>query len=363
MDTDAAPDLPMKVDRKGSKRIKPKKTRAVTSGSELRQRSRKQTTAFQKGLREITPTEAATVGDYSGWMKKRGSSGVGAWKPRFFVLNGRRLSYFYSENDTMERGLIDITSHKVLPATDDRLVGLHAAIAAVASPMASPRPVVSPLSQSINSPDSPGTPTKDEKDPPTPIKRKEKDQGWFTFKLVPPAPGAAKGVTFTQPRLHYFATDTREEGKKWMAALMKATIDRDETQPVITSYSAKTISLSKARALRARPPDLLNKDEGLGIELGSLGISIADLGEEADVEDEGGVKEDTKNNGGDMTRKTRDSGESHITTIDESKLDDEGPSIDHAIFEQPTESLLKLGVEDTKSTAEILHVQAIGIMG
>jgi hypothetical protein len=31
------------------------------------------------------------------------------WKPRLFVLRGRRLSYYYSEDDTEERGLIDIT--------------------------------------------------------------------------------------------------------------------------------------------------------------------------------------------------------------------------------------------------------------
>ncbi|KAA8894405.1 hypothetical protein FN846DRAFT_895121 [Sphaerosporella brunnea] len=363
MDTDAAPDLPTKADRKNSKKIKPKKIRAVTSGSELRQKSRKQTTAFQKGLREITPAEAAKAGDYSGWMKKRGSSGVGAWKPRFFVLNGRRLSYFYSENDTMEQGLIDITSHKVLPATDDRLVGLHAALAAVASTAPSHRPVALPVSQNTNSQDSPGASTKDDKESCSPAKKKEKDQGWFTFKLVPPGPGAAKGVTFTQPRLHYFATDTRDEGKRWMAALMKATIDRDETQPVITSYSAKTISLSKARALRARPPGLSHKDEGLGIELGSLGITGADLGEEADIEDEGGKKGGKdKTNGRDPVGVTRDDGESH-TTIDECELDDEAPAVDHAMSEQPNESLLKLGGDGTKPTTEILRVQAIGIMG
>jgi hypothetical protein len=359
MDTDA-PDLPTKANRKNSKKIKPKKIRAVTSG-ELRQKSRKQTTAFQKGLREITPAEAAKAGDYSGWMKKRGSSGVGAWKPRFFVLNGRRLSYFYSEKDTMEQGLIDITSHKVLPATDDRLVGLHAAIAAVASPMATPRRVISPPSHSPNSPESPGKSTKEEKEPSTPTKKKEKDQGWFTFKLVPPAPGAAKGVTFTQPRLHYFATDTRDEGKKWMAALMKATIDRDETQPVVTSYSAKTISLSKARALRARPPALLNKDEGLGIELGSLGISSADLGDEADVEDEGGVRGGRKSNGGDAAGVTRGDGESH-TTIEESEHEKDGPSIGPVRLEQPKESLLNLDVDKAKRSSEILRVQAIGIL-
>lgn len=356
MEGDVAPDLPAKAERQMSKKAKEKKIRTVSSGSELRNKSKKQTTAFQKGLREITPAEAAKKGDYSGWMKKRGSSGVGAWKSRFFVLNGRRLSYFYSLSDTMEQGLIDITSHKVLSATDDRLVGLHAAIAAVASPVTSPRPTgASPFSHGTSAPDTSGTPAKDDL---SLTRKKEKDQGWFTFKLVPPAPGAAKGVTFTQPRLHYFATDTRHEGKKWMAAMMKATIDRDETKPVITSYNAKTISLSKARALRARPPGLAGRDEGLGIELGSLGISVTDIGEEADVEDEeaGGTSIKSIPEGSEIKGDTATTSTTNTSVADGIEADDEAV-IDHSMFEQPNVS------QDGKSTAGIMQVQAIGIVG
>ena len=46
-----------------------------------------------------------------------------------------------------------------------------------------------------------------------------------------------------------------------MAALMKATIDRDESKPITTSYQLKTISLAKARTMRQRPPALMNLDE------------------------------------------------------------------------------------------------------
>jgi len=338
MDSETAPDRPTKADRKKSNRDKG--IRSVASGSGLRQKSKKQTTAWEKGLREITPAEAAKAGDFSGWMKKRGSSGVGAWKSRFFVLNGRRLSYFYSASDTWERGLIDITSHKVLPAADDRLVGLHAALAAAASPTSSPRPGASPLSQSLNSPETPNTtPTKDEKD-----KKKEKDQGWFTFKLIPPAPGAAKGVTFTPPRLHYFATDMRDDGKKWMAAMMKATIDRDETKPVITSYSAKTISLGLARAQRARPPDLISKDEGLGID---IGVPPADAGEEADIEDE-----DARNVGSSDSKpeKVKEDGDSHTTIIDEEEDEEEVILVEQVEAE----------VEAEEAEAEVEKAEMVG---
>ena len=253
-----------------------KKAEKKLSASGLRQKSKNQTTAFRKGLQTITPAEAALTADYSGWIKKRGSSGVGTWKSRFFVLSGRRLSYYYSETDTVEAGFIDITSHRVLPANDERLIGLHAAIAAVTNVPGSGK---SP--KTVETAETPISPVADEKEGGcSPAKKKDKDQGWFVFKLVPPGPNAVKGVTFTAPRLHYFATKTREDGKKWMAAMMKATIDRDETKPVVTSYNAKTISLAKARALRARPPALVT-GEGLGIELGYL---MADA-EDADVED------------------------------------------------------------------------------
>ncbi|KAF3907759.1 hypothetical protein AA313_de0209729 [Arthrobotrys entomopaga] len=229
--------------RNGNAKDKDKKLRSVASASGIRQKSKKQnTSAYLEGLKEVTPADAAADADFSGWMKKRGSSAVVAtWKTRFFVLKGRRLSYFYSMDDTKERGLIDITSHRVLPAADDRLVALHASVAAITSS--------TPASQASSANPGNGTGSSVPTTPPASHKG-----GWFTFKLVPPAPGAAKGVMFTPPKLHYFATDSKQVGREWMAAFMKATIDRDETAPVISTFSANTISLAKARAMRARPP-------------------------------------------------------------------------------------------------------------
>ncbi|RVD86788.1 uncharacterized protein DFL_005045 [Arthrobotrys flagrans] len=252
---------------------KDKKLRSVASASGIRQKSKKQlTSAYLEGLKETTPTDAAKDADFSGWMKKRGSSAVVAsWKTRFFVLKGRRLSYFYSMDDTKERGLIDITSHRVLPASDDRFVSLHASVAAITS------------SPSHASSATPGNGQSGHNLPPTPPSK----GGWFTFKLVPPQPGAAKGVMFTPPKLHYFATDTKQIGREWMAAFMKATIDRDETAPVISTFSANTISLAKARAMRARPPGFgdnstdLAPSPGLGLPIMSSQGSFNDSIESA----------------------------------------------------------------------------------
>ncbi|CUS15135.1 unnamed protein product, partial [Tuber aestivum] len=294
------PERPPKADRTRS--TPGRRIRGVSSGTALRQKSKKHhTSAWEKGLREITPQEAAETADFSGWMKKRGSSGLGVWKPRFFVLQGRRLAYFYADTDTKERGLIDITSHRVLSATDDRFVSLHAQFAA------------SPTSPNLPPPPPP-PPEKREKgaDKDRGKEKEEKERGWFTFKLVPPAPGASKGVTFTPPRLHYFATDTREEGKKWMGAIMKATIDRDESKPIVSSYNARTISLAKARQLKSRPPELAIRDDGNGMDFGLdrngrpesstsglaiTGIEFGDGGEEADVEDGRDGSVETAGNG------------------------------------------------------------------
>jgi len=61
--------------------------------------------------------------------------------------------------------------------------------------------------------------------------------------------------------VHYFAVSSLEEGRLWMAALMKATIDRDESAEVKTTYQQKTISLASARARKERPPALRGVSE------------------------------------------------------------------------------------------------------
>jgi hypothetical protein len=85
--------------------------------------------------------------------------------------------------------------------------------------------------------------------------------GMFIFKLVPPRAGLQKGVQFTKPIVHYFAVDSLAIGRLWMAALMKATIDRDDGLPFTTTYQQKTISLEKARAMRQRPPNLMDTQD------------------------------------------------------------------------------------------------------
>jgi hypothetical protein len=171
-------------------------------------RSKTQTSAFQEGIRTITPDEALQNADYSGWMFKRGNLSIGSWKHRFFTLHKTRLSYYITTKDTKERGLIDITSHRVLPATEaeDKLSAVYAASAGY---------------------------------------------GRYCFKLVPPAPGSRKGLTFTQQKVHYFAVETKEEMRNWMSALMKATIELDETIPAISSCVTPTIPLQKAQELMA----------------------------------------------------------------------------------------------------------------
>ncbi|KAG2170247.1 hypothetical protein D6D17_05216 [Aureobasidium pullulans] len=193
-------------------------------------KSKKSTSAYTRGLEKKSPAEQIADCDYSGWMKKKSSSLVGSWKPRLFVLRGRRLSYYYSENDTEEKGLIDISSHRVLPAENEKMTGLHAALTGAGSSPMVPQGTIAPSADG---------------------------QGLFIFKLVPPRQGLSKAVNFTKPTVHYFAVNSRQEGRLWMAALMKATIDYDASNAkVTTSYSQNTISLSKARARNERPPAL-----------------------------------------------------------------------------------------------------------
>ena len=211
-----------------------------------KKKSKKETSAYTRGLQKRTPQEQMADADYSGWMKKKSSNLMATWKPRLFILKGRRLSYYYSENDTEERGLIDISFHKVLPADNERLTGLHAT-----------------LTGATNSPTSPlgGHETAAEKDAIAQSDSRGGGESMFIFKLQPPKAGLARAVNFTKPTVHYFAVPNITIGRLWMAALVKATIDRDDTKAVVTTYQQKTISLEKARKMRHRPPALMNLDE------------------------------------------------------------------------------------------------------
>lgn len=207
-----------------------------------RKKDKKETSAYTRGLQKISPKEAMKDADYSGWMKKKSSNLMTMWKPRLFVLKGRRLAYYYSEDDTQEKGLIDISFHRVLPADNERLTGLHATITGAGS-------------------STPTLPSQSGSGPEGAAMHKG-DDTMFIFKLVPPRSGLSRAVNFTKPTVHYFAVPNLTQGRLWMAALMKATIDRDDTQPITTTYQQKTISLAKARAMRHRPPALMNLDEG-----------------------------------------------------------------------------------------------------
>ena len=199
-------------------------------------KGKKETSAYTRGLQKIGPKEAAKSAEYSGWMRKKSSNLMTTWKPRFFVLNGRRLAYYYSEDDTEEKGLIDISFHRVLPADNEKLTGLHATISGAVGgqPM----------------------PSSEESEP-----LDKGDDSIFIFKLMPPRAGLSRAVHFTKPTVHYFAVPNLKQGRLWMAALMKATIDRDEMAPMTTTYQHKTISLAKAKQLRHRPPALRDLDE------------------------------------------------------------------------------------------------------
>ncbi|KAF2458098.1 hypothetical protein BDY21DRAFT_213269 [Lineolata rhizophorae] len=215
-----------------------------------RRKNKKTTSAYTRGLQKRTPQEQMIGCDYSGWMKKKSSNLMTTWKTRLFVLRGRRLSYYYSEDDTEEKGLIDISSHRVLPADNEFLTSMHATITGVTTSPTSPQNTSTPTSASADS-GAPAVTAKETKASP----------GVFIFKLVPPRSGLSKAVNFTKPTVHYFAVDNVQQGRLWMAALMKATIERDSSMKVSSTYQQKTISLEKAKAMRQRPPAFMGDEE------------------------------------------------------------------------------------------------------
>ncbi|TPX13282.1 uncharacterized protein E0L32_006255 [Thyridium curvatum] len=243
----------------------PATTTTTISAKSAKRKGKKETSAYLRGLQALPPREAMEGADYSGWMKKRSSNLMTTWKARLFVLKGRRLAYYYSEDDTEEKGLIDISFHRVLPADNERLTGLHATLTG-----ASTTPTMPAGSAMTTAAD-----TAAEAD------TTKSSESMFIFKLVPPRAGLSRAVTFTKPTVHYFAVPNIKQGRLWMAALMKATIDRDDSQPITTTYQQKTISLAKARQMRHRPPALMNLDEKMEDDDGGQDSSAKDGGDAA----------------------------------------------------------------------------------
>lgn len=225
-------------------------------------RSKQRTSAYTHGLLKMPPSEARMNCDHYGWMKKKSSGIMATWKPRLFILRGRRLSYYYTESDTEERGIIDISGHKVLVANNDPTVTIHASVTGANKAGSTPKveSEVSSLAESIL---------------PSSV---------FYFKLVPPKGGLSRAVQFTKPAIHYFQVDSIAEGRKWMGEIMKATIEHDLSNLEMTNKQ-KTISLAKARANRERPPALddtkeaeekAKEDKAKTLRESGLGIEFAD---------------------------------------------------------------------------------------
>jgi hypothetical protein len=239
----STPSAGQSLDLDPHEALKSPVTATAPAGKSSRKKGKKETSAYTQGLLKISPQVAMKDADYYGWMKKKSSNLMTTWKPRFFVLKGRRLAYYYSEEDDQEKGLIDISFHRVLPADNERLTGLHATLTGAAGGASMPGSHSMPPAG-----DDDGALEKG-------------DDTMFIFKLVPPRAGLSKGVSFTKPTVHYFAVPNLKLGRLWMAALMKSTIERDDTQAVTTTYQQKTISLAKAKQMRHRPPALMNAEE------------------------------------------------------------------------------------------------------
>ena len=260
-------------------------------------KTKKDTSAYTKGLEKKSPAEQRIDCDYSGWMKKKSSSLMTTWKPRLFFLRGRRLSYYYSEDDTQECGVIDISSHKVLRADQDPITNLHATITGSASSVAV-------QSSPANSSDAGSSNARG---------RTASAGAPFIFKLIPPKAGLSRAVQFTKPTIHYFQVDSVHDGRKWMAALMKATIEYDPSFGLETTNKQKTISLAKARARKERPPALKGDEPAEKVPIGPKsdetglnirGLSFDDLGKK-DVRSNGtGGEKHKKMNSTEVNRST-----------------------------------------------------------
>lgn len=142
--------------------------------------------------------------DFEGWMKKKGER-YPVWKPRYLAIKGGDLVILRDPEATKLKGHIPMKGARVL--SDESIY-----------------------------------------------------PGKYAFKVVhEPAAGTGADAPSTQVGekvVHYFSSDDPAVVRDWMKVLMKGSIARDVGTPVVSSYQAKTISLTEAQAMNPppRPP-------------------------------------------------------------------------------------------------------------
>ncbi|ORE07603.1 PH-domain-containing protein [Rhizopus microsporus var. microsporus] len=118
-----------------------------------------------------------------------------------------------------------------------------------------------------------------------------------------------------EERTFYFYTDEESSMKAWMTSLMKATISRDLSAPVLSSRVIPTVSLEVARRMRPRPPSVLlykptklayepsfiteqessvNQDSGFDSDLHPTAPPSSIEPSETDEEEDEGIEQDAK---------------------------------------------------------------------
>lgn len=118
-----------------------------------------------------------------------------------------------------------------------------------------------------------------------------------------------------EERTFYFYTDEESSMRAWMTSLMKATISRDLSAPVLSSRVIPTVSLEVARRMRPRPPSVLlykptklayepsfiteqessvNQDSGFDSDLQPTAPPSSIEPNETDEEEDEGIEQDAK---------------------------------------------------------------------
>jgi hypothetical protein len=107
---------------------------------------------------------------------------------------------FSNKQDAKEKGVIDITAHRCVTA------------------VSAPNPSTSPVETSSSAPTRKISLTGSSK---------------YIFKVMPPAPGTSRAVTFTPQRVHIFSAENETDFRGWVEALLKANIGLDANGTIV----------------------------------------------------------------------------------------------------------------------------------
>jgi hypothetical protein len=151
-----------------------------------------------------------------------------------------------------------------------------------------------------------------------------------------------------EERTFYFYTGLDTSMKSWISSLMKATISRDFTTPVLSSSVIPTVSLDVARRMRPRPPSvLLYRKENLKTVLSPQSYEASYGGYHSPVPEKSGAKSSSSSTSSNSNQSSNNKVTPENQQQEESQEDEEQLTNQDSGFDSDHQPINRDSIKDT----------------